>query len=78
MKLIDINSDEYQQSLETILDQVTSNILENSDSFEELKFYLKAYYCSEKHIQQDLYPIDHIIDDFDPYNEWISTNKKEL
>ena len=66
---INIDNAQYRKMFTRLLNKVTDDILGNGDIKDELIYYMKRYYYSYEHREQDALPIDTLYDDFDPDRE---------
>lgn len=66
---VDVECIKYKRTFMNLLSQIAEDVLENSDTKEELMFYMEQYYYSDKHLQSDCLPIDHLYDEWDPERE---------
>ena len=68
---IDAGTLEYKETFDKLLVEVVHSVLENNNTFDELKFYMKQYYWSYENREQDNLPIDLLFEEWDPDREWL-------
>lgn len=62
----------YRETFDKLLTEVVHSVMENSHTFDEIKFYMEKFYYSYENMESDNKPIDLMFEEWDPDNEWLT------